>query len=132
MPDATRQKLFLYDLWFLYGWGFLGGFWLVVPRARIQNCRAWGDRDNGRPCRMLCPSLDPSKGHPQTLSPPLHEAWTQPAQTLRVQSQALGTACPSAPTLGARAQEKSQAHQCQKHGLGAHFSFPRAGEGMRG
>lgn len=49
---------------------------------------------------------------------------------IRVQSQALGTAYPSALML--EAQEKSQACQCQKHGLGAHFFFPRAGEGMKG
>lgn len=119
---------------FLYDWFFGGGVkGFLADGPQGQDAKLQEDMNHGRPCRMLCLSLGPPKGHPKPSHLPwgsFQEGWTQPAQGIRVQSQALGTACPSALML--EAQEKSQACQCQKHGLGAHFFFPRAGEGMRG
>lgn len=42
MPDATRQKLFLYDLWFLYGWGFFGGFLAGGPKGQDTKLQGRG------------------------------------------------------------------------------------------
>lgn len=88
------------------------------------------------PCRMLCLSLVPSKRHPQTLSP-----------TLGLLPRGLDTAClgnqgvePNfgnslsiSPDAGGRSSgKKSQAHRCQKRGLGAHFFLSQGRGGDEG
>lgn len=92
--------------------------------------------DHGTPCRMLCLSLVPSKGHSQTLSPTLGllpRGLDTACRGIRVKSQTLGTACPSALMLEAGAQEKNPKPIGARSEAWEHiFFFPRAGEGMRG
>lgn len=90
----------------------------------------------GRPAGCCACPLSHPKDIPKPSHPPWgssHEAWTQPAWGIRVKSQTLGTACPSALTLEAGAQEKNPKPIGARSAAWEHiFFFPRAGEGMRG
>lgn len=134
MPDATKQKLFLYvlgffsivlfSLWLFFGGGGQRGVWLVDTKVKVRG-RRWimGDPTGHCACPLSHPKDIPKPSHPPWGS--FHESWTQPAQGTGVQSQTLGTACPSALTLQELRKKKNPRPVCARSTAWEHiFSFP--------